>query len=240
MSFVLFFLLSFQTHAFFTDKEIFTKNECLAADFSVHVSHQAFPFGLNERRLSIHKERCVLTIEHHSFWFIDKKWEVDICRAPIHIKSGTRSVRVILKEESCQAASATGQQFCQQSADLMKLIESDGLIFADGERERLDYDHGKVYCTYLLLDRYLSAGKIYSRYSKSSEDFFPEKKSKRVEVQEQVPEKVQEVDLSTIVSTKEKLIKEPSPARRLDVFRDSARKEPSQSEATGRVRSLSF
>ena len=46
---------------------------------------------------------------------------------------------------------------------MLSIIQDEGLIFADGARENLDADHGKVYCTFLLLSHYLNRGKSFRR-----------------------------------------------------------------------------
>ena len=41
------------------------------------------------------------------------------------------------------------------------------LFFAKGEKEDLLSDHGKLYCAYTLINEYLGAGEILSRYNYS-------------------------------------------------------------------------
>ena len=59
----------------------------------------------------------------------------------------------------------------------MDVIQDDGLIFAQGDRDSLDSDHGKTYCTYLLLKKYLNESQAFSRYS-DVPDIFIEKVQK--------------------------------------------------------------
>ena len=56
----------------------------------------------------------------------------------------------------------------------MDVIQDDGLIFAEGDRDNLSSDHGKTFCSYLLMKKYLNESVIFSRYT-DVPDIFLEK-----------------------------------------------------------------
>ena len=41
--------------------------------------------------------------------------------------------------------------FCRKKEELENIISDEGLIFANGLKEDISSEHGKVYCTYLIL-----------------------------------------------------------------------------------------
>ena len=139
---------------------------CLAEDFEVKISHKAFPFGLFSRILTVVKEKCELTIDYESHRFIKKKWVIDVCREPVHIKVGAYSVEVLKRVSACseempEGASAT---YCKTVQQIKQLLQDDGLVFAQGEKEDLLSEHGRIYCAYALLSKYLDHAEILSRY----------------------------------------------------------------------------
>ena len=139
---------------------------CLAEDFNVKISHKAFPFGLFSRILTVVKEKCELTIDYESHRFIKKKWVIDVCREPVHIKVGAYSVEVLKRVSACstempEGASAT---YCKTVQQIKQLLQDDGLVFAQGEKEDLLSEHGRIYCAYALLSKYLDHAEILSRY----------------------------------------------------------------------------
>ena len=140
----------------------FNDNECLKSQYQAMVSHKGAPLGLFENVLKIDKKDCVIVFEHKKMKFIRKKWEVDVCRTPVHIKYGTGAVEVLKKEFSCME-NASGA-FCKNILELQQIIQDDGLIFAPGEKEDLSSDHGKFYCAYLLLGGYFHRDIIFSKY----------------------------------------------------------------------------
>jgi hypothetical protein len=77
--------------------------------------------------------------------------------------------------------------FCSQYFALTDVIQDEGLIFAEGDRDNLNSDHGKTYCAYLLLKRYLNDSIIFSRYT-DIEDIFIEKPKEEVQVKKDVQE----------------------------------------------------
>jgi hypothetical protein len=170
----------------------FSDEACLKEDFKTKVVHKAWPFGLFENEIKISKNLCLLEITGVKYRVFKKKWSIDICRLPIHIKHGVSAVDVYKREGACppyDAKNITGD-FCLNLAHLEKLILDEGLIFAEGFKEDLVSSHGKVYCTYLLLQGYLREGIVYGSQSKwikpKNEIGLP--KVKAIEVQPQVPQ----------------------------------------------------
>lgn len=151
-------LLSLNTQAAFNDMD------CLNVNFNTTIVHKGPPLGLTENVLKIHKSLCVITIEHEKLKFFNKKWEIDVCREPVHIKSGSKDVEVIKRPLNCSGESK-GHEFCTTMQDIFTLVQDDGLIFANGEKEDLSSDHGKVYCNFLLVKKYLEEGFVLSRFS---------------------------------------------------------------------------
>ena len=136
-------------------------NECLKSSYEVEVIHKGQPFGLLPVKLSISKKGCILNISHEKMRFFKKNWEVDVCREPVHIKNGRGAVEVLKKMGSCDASENTS--FCNEQKELFKIIQDDGLIFAPGEKENLATDHGRVYCSYLLVKKYLKDSLVFNR-----------------------------------------------------------------------------
>jgi len=153
---VFIFLLSFPVYSGFDD------NACLKANFEATVVHKASFFGLFKRVLKVSKQGCILSIEHVKFKFIKKKWLIDVCRTPAHIKAGSGSVEVLKRTGIC-LQDAEDSDFCHSLILLEQVMQDDGLIFADGEKEDLKSEHGRVYCSYLLIETYLRKGLVFSK-----------------------------------------------------------------------------
>ena len=162
----------------------FTGTECFNHDFEVSVNHKSFPFGLLEKTISIDKKNCEVTITHNEWKYLNNKWIVDICRDPIHIKSESGSVDVLRKTTPCTSSKS---KFCNVYAKIKRTVEDDGLIFAKGEKSDLSSDHGKVFCTYVIMNEYLNKSVVFNRghdydyLLKSSIDISREEDSFRVE-----------------------------------------------------------
>jgi len=148
---------------------------CLSNGFETTVSHKAKPLGLINNVLTVSKDTCVIEVSSKKWEVWKRKWSIDICRLPVHIKYGTGAVDIYKRKGSCPpyTSDQLGNEFCQKLKDLEKLILDEGLIFAKGLKEELNSDHGKVYCAYLLLQGYLREGIIYGPESKN---IFPGKK----------------------------------------------------------------
>jgi hypothetical protein len=139
----------------------FESKECLDDSFSTKVVNDGKFFGLIKNELVISKNICNIDIFYKNI--LDTKWSIDICREPIHIKltsKGTQSVQKRLIQ--CDASSPT--EFCEHWKELKEVLQDYGLIFALGERESLGTAHGKIYCSYLLVSRYLYDGYVFSKY----------------------------------------------------------------------------
>ena len=162
-----FFLLLFFSYSAFA----FQDNECLVSVYSTSVSHKTWPMGLMQEKLTIEKNRCVITVvlQKNRFW--KTQWLIDVCREPVHIKYGTGSLEIYKRRTLCETAidfleaeenKNKADPFCSHWYDLEGFIQDNGLIFAQGEKEDISSDHGKMYCSYLLLKRYLKDGVIFS------------------------------------------------------------------------------
>lgn len=145
--------------ASFTVQANFTLEACLSGSSDLTIAHKVRPFGLLERSLSLKKEKCIIDVSSISYKFIKNAWQVDVCRSPIHIKKTDGGVEVVKKEGACETN--PGSDFCQESEALIKAIQDDGLIFAEGEKANLSDDHGKVNCSFLLLEEYLRKNKVF-------------------------------------------------------------------------------
>lgn len=130
----------------------FSGNECFNAQYDVEVIHKSFPFGLLTKSLSISKKNCEFEISHNEYKYRNRKWLIDVCREPVHIKVDTGSVEVIRKISDCNNVT---DEFCKEYQTVKRLIQDDGLIFAEGLKNDLATDHGKTYCSYVLLNEYL-------------------------------------------------------------------------------------
>lgn len=137
----------------------FTLSACLDSSSELTISHKVKPFGLLERTLSIKKERCIVDISSVSYKVMKSSWQIDICRSPIHIKKTNGGIEVVKKDAPCETT--PGSEFCEEIGSLLKAIQDDGLIFAEGEKSNLSSDHGQVNCAYLLLEQYLRRDKVF-------------------------------------------------------------------------------
>jgi hypothetical protein len=125
------------------------------------INHQGKFFGLLSNELVIEKKKCVISVSYKNV--LTTKWDVDICREPVHIKLLAKgNQNVFKKPKNCDNSK---QEYCNQAEELMSIIQDHGLIFAEGERETISSSHGKVYCISLLLDKYLNEGIIFSSYA---------------------------------------------------------------------------
>ncbi len=139
----------------------FSDMECLSGSFSTEVRHKGQPFGMTENKLFLDKQGCVLTIEHEKLKFMKKKWIVDVCRGPVHIKEDAGNINVFKRDDGC--IEKKGSDYCQAFKTIKEVIQDDGLIFADGEKENLSTDHGRIFCSFLLVRKYLGEGLVFSK-----------------------------------------------------------------------------
>lgn len=151
---VIVFLISFSSFSF-------DDNSCFKEGFDVEVIHKGKPFGLFPVILKISKSDCDITVYHEKLKYKKSNWKVDVCREPVHIKKGTGAVEVIKKTQACGEKSA--DPFCKEFSMIEKIIQDDGLIFAEGQKENLKTNHGKTYCAYVLLKKYLDNSLVFNR-----------------------------------------------------------------------------
>lgn len=150
--------------------------DCLNSNFSTKVSHNAFPFGLNEKILKVNKDGCVITINHTKMKFIDKVWTIDVCRGPVHVKYGSSSIEVFKRAVKCTKGNRS--KFCKNVLKINNILQDDGLIFAEGEKEDINTSHGMVYCSYKLLSKYLIDGLVFGKDSQYDNIIFKDEKNK--------------------------------------------------------------
>lgn len=170
-SLVAYFILSAGL-VFSEDKvEKFSSNDCLMSEFDTTIERGEL-WGLMNRVLTIKKDVCEISV-YNKKKFFETDYKIDICREPIHMKVTVRgSLNVHKRSGKCE--SKTQSEFCDFWSQLKSELEDQGLIFAQGEREKISSSHGKVFCTYLLLNKYLGEGVLFSKYT-DTENIYLEK-----------------------------------------------------------------
>lgn len=167
-SFLLLIVLISTAHA----QSRFSPKSCLDSHYKMRMIQKGPLFGLMKHEFVINKKQCVLTITYRKYF--PREWKIDVCREPVHIKvTSATGVDVAKKTNECinnDKSRDTGD-FCSQYFDLIDVIQDEGLIFAEGDRDNLSSDHGKTYCSYLLLRRYLLDSTVFSRYTEVPEIF---------------------------------------------------------------------
>jgi len=167
----LFLLLTFQLSAW-AQVTRFSPKACLDSNYKMAMVHKGPLFGLLKQEFVIEKKNCIVHVIHRKY--LPKEWFIDVCREPVHIKvTSATGVDVAKKDNECihkDKSKDTGN-FCSQYFALMDVIQDDGLIFAEGDRDNLSSDHGKTYCSYLLLKKYLNHSVIFSRYTEVPDIF---------------------------------------------------------------------
>ncbi len=150
----------------------FSPKSCLDASYKMKMTQKGPLFGLLKQEFVIDKKNCIVHIYHKKY--MPKEWIVDVCREPVHIKvTSATGVDVAKKEAECMHVDKTKDtsDFCSQFFDMMDVIQDDGLIFAEGDRDNLSSNHGKTYCTYLLMKKYLNESVVFSRYTEVPDIF---------------------------------------------------------------------
>ena len=147
---------------FATSAMAFDDHACLMQDFSVSIKRPSKFLDFFTPTLTLTKSGCELTVEQRWRWA--KTWVVDVCRGPIHIKFTQYRHAAWMKKESCFGQNKS-DKFCSEYQKLMDLIQEEALLYAAGERDELQSDHGKTYCLYLLAQSYLGDGKLFSRHA---------------------------------------------------------------------------
>jgi hypothetical protein len=170
----------------------FSSKSCLDASYKMKMVQKGPLFGLLKQEFVIDKKGCIVHISHKKY--LPKEWFVDVCREPVHIKvTSATGVDVAKKEADCLNVDKTKDtsDFCSQYFDMMDVIQDDGLIFAEGDRDNLSSAHGKTYCSYLLMKKYLNESVIFSRYTEIQDIFL--EKAKDVQAPVLVPKPAVEV-----------------------------------------------
>jgi hypothetical protein len=142
----------------------FTSQQCLDSKFNTEIKHEGSLFGLIKKKLTINKDKCLLEITYKNI--LPSVWKVDLCREPIHMKVTMRGTQDVYKRgEGCSQSAKS--EYCGIWKELKEKMQDYGLIYAGGEREFLNQPHGQTYCSYLLLQKYLEDGILFSSYEKS-------------------------------------------------------------------------
>jgi hypothetical protein len=150
----------------------FSPKACLDSHYKMRMIQKGPLFGLLKHEFIINKKECNLTITYRKYF--PREWKIDVCREPVHIKvTSATGVDVAKKTNECinKDKSRDTGDFCGQYFDLIDVIQDEGLIFAEGDRDNLSSDHGKTYCSYLLIRRYLLDSVVFSRYTEVQEIF---------------------------------------------------------------------
>ncbi|MBD66131.1 MAG: hypothetical protein CME62_13045 [Halobacteriovoraceae bacterium] len=213
------------------DASTFTSNECKEAKFQTEIVNSGSFFGLLKNDLSIKKDGCLFEIKFLKLkWLLDKTWKVDICREPIHLKVSDKGSESFYKRvEECQGERKDNQRFCVYWGELKENLENYGLIYAQGARENLKSAHGQTYCTYLLLEKYLDEGVLFSKFKKANNIFSTKPKTK-----EQSP--VRESSHQDLSSPHKMEVKseEKAESSKLDVSEEEGTQEADQKEDESR------
>lgn len=175
MAFIKFSLFAFFIFGTAFAQTRFSPKSCLDSSFKMKMDRKGPLFGLFKQEFIVDKKSCIIHITHRKY--LPKEWVVDVCREPVHIKvTSATGVDVAKKETDCIKKDQTRDtgDFCSQYFTMMDVIQDDGLIFAQGDRDNLYSDHGRTYCSYLLLKKYLNESVIFSRYTEV-QDIFSEK-----------------------------------------------------------------
>jgi len=175
MAFIKFSFLSILLIGSVSAQTRFSPKSCLDSTYKMKMVQKGPLFGLLKQEFIIDKKNCIIHVSHKKY--LPKEWIIDVCREPVHIKvTSATGVDVAKKEAECMKKdnSRDTSDFCSQYFTMMEVIQDDGLIFAEGDRDNLASAHGKTYCSYLLLKKYLNDSVVFSRYTEV-QDIFMEK-----------------------------------------------------------------
>lgn len=182
----------------------FSPKSCLDSEYKMTMLQKGPLFGLLKHEFTIAKKGCIITVIHNKY--LPKEWIIDVCREPVHIKvTSATGVDVAKKTADCIHKDNTRDtsDFCSQYQDLIDVIQDEGLIFAEGDRDNLSSNHGKTFCSYLLIKRYLNDSIVFSRYSQTP-DIFQEHPAPAVPEVKEVPkegEKKEEQQQASVETT---------------------------------------
>jgi len=189
MAFIKFSFLSFLLIGSVCAQTRFSSKSCLDSTYKMKMTQKGPLFGLLKQEFLIDKNNCIVHISHKKY--LPKEWIIDVCREPVHIKvTSATGVDVAKKETECTKKdnSRDTSDFCSQYFTMMDIIQDDGLIFAEGDRDNLDSAHGKTYCSYLLLKKYLNDWVVFSRYTEVQDIFIEKQKENSDPAAPAVPE----------------------------------------------------
>lgn len=151
--FLLISLVSINSYA------MFSSDICVTGEFVAQTQRQGAFWGAFKREFKVSKSRCKVVIKHDDV--ISSEWEIDICKEPINLKVEQYFTKKhYIKEEICTKKSKS--TFCRKVYELSALINKEGLVLAEGERDSLETEHGKIYCLSLILEKYLMKGDVFS------------------------------------------------------------------------------
>lgn len=207
VKFSLFFLFSFNV----LGQGQFSSKECLDVNFDSVVKDEKKYFGMINEKFIIKKTGCLIEVSYKHI--METKWIIDVCREPLHIKVQSKSGLSVYKklDEECGKME---NDFCFHTDELKRYVQDEGLVFAPGEKENLKTVHGQVYCSYLLLQRYLDDEVIFSKY-KSNFNIFKKSEKCELPVKEQV--RVSKPDVEVIIpSTSQPMEKQPKMIEQVD------------------------
>lgn len=185
-----FFLVLISGSAFSQSR--FSSKSCLDSSYKMKMVQKGPLFGLLKQEFIIDKKNCIIHISHKKY--LPKEWIIDVCREPVHIKvTSATGVDVAKKEAGCMKKdnSRDTSDFCSQYFSMMDVIQDDGLIFAEGDRDNLNSAHGRTYCSYLLLKKYLNDSVVFSRYTEVPDIFIEKPKDVVEPLNPAAPEGVQ-------------------------------------------------
>ena len=144
-------------------EERFTSVQCLNSDFETSVQNEGKFFGLVKNDLFIVKNKCLIKVTFKGI--LETVWTVDICREPIHMRVKSKGSQNVYKRKA-KCDKDDKSDYCYFRNELVLNLQDQGLIFAKGLKEKLSDAHGQVYCSYLLLKKYLDDGKMFSQFDK--------------------------------------------------------------------------
>lgn len=186
----------------------FSSVECLNSSYKTEIKNEGKFFGLLKNQLNINKDKCQIEIKFKGI--LETIWNIDICREPIHMKVTSKGSQNVYKREK-ECTENDKSDYCYFRNELMENIQDQGLIFAQGQKEVLNDSHGQTYCSYLLIQRYVDDGYVFSSfdnpkniYEKQEACELPKKEEKK-EVEAIMTTK----PISTQEEVKKEIIQEP-------------------------------
>lgn len=165
-------LIIFASLSSFVFASKFSSQECLNSKYNTMTEHKGKFFGLIENKLKINKEVCHIDVMFKGI--LETTWKIDVCREPIHMKVTSKGSQDVYKRNK-KCGKGIKSDYCYYRNELINSLQDHGLIFAKGQREDIEQNHGQVYCAYLLLKRYLDDGIIFSIYD-SPKNIYNEQK----------------------------------------------------------------